>query len=143
MGISTTQPGPPEPAPAFGTILRWHRGKESTCQCRRCKRHEFSPWVGKIPWRRKWQPTAVFFPGEFLGWRSLAGYSPWGRRVRHDGAAEHSGSESPDDGQAAGPAGSPVPAIHSDLFVLCPFSPFSFPLCSSYQLLISFPVSVV
>ena len=35
---------------------RWHSGKESTCQFRRCKRCEFGPWLGKIPWRRKWQP---------------------------------------------------------------------------------------
>ena len=33
---------------------------------------------GKIPWRRKWQPTSVFLPGESHGQRSLAGYSPWG-----------------------------------------------------------------
>ena len=46
-------------------------GKEPTCQCRRHKRHRFYPWVGKIPWRRKWQPTPVFFPGEFHGQRSL------------------------------------------------------------------------
>ena len=32
----------------------------------------------QIPWRRKWQPTPVFLPGEHHGWRSLAGYSPWG-----------------------------------------------------------------
>ena len=44
----------------------------------------FNPWVGKIPWRRKWQPTPVFLPGESHGQRSLAGYSPWGRRVGHD-----------------------------------------------------------
>ena len=37
----------------------------------------FDPWVGKLPWRRKWQPTPVFLPGEFHGQRSLAGYSPW------------------------------------------------------------------
>ena len=36
------------------------------------------PWVGKIPWRREWQSTPVFLPGEFHGQRSLAGYSPWG-----------------------------------------------------------------
>ena len=36
----------------------------------------FDPWVGKIPWRRKWQPTPVFLPGESHGWRSLVGYSP-------------------------------------------------------------------
>ena len=35
-----------------------------------------NPWVGKIPWRRKWQPTPAFLPGEFYGQRSLAGYSP-------------------------------------------------------------------
>ena len=39
-------------------------GKESTCQCRRRKKHWFDPWVGNIPWRRSWQPTAVLLPGE-------------------------------------------------------------------------------
>ena len=41
----------------------------------------FHPWVGKIPRRRKWQPTPGFLPGESHGQRSLAGYSPWGRKV--------------------------------------------------------------
>jgi len=41
-------------------------------------RHGFDPWVGKIPWRRAWQPTLVLFPGESHGQRSLAGYSPQG-----------------------------------------------------------------
>ena len=41
--------------------------------------------IGKIPWRRKWQPTPVFLPGKFHGQRSLAGYSPWDHRtVWHD-----------------------------------------------------------
>ena len=53
-------------------------GKEHTCQCRRWKRRGFDPWVGKIPWRRAWQPTLVFLPGESHGQRSLVGYSPWG-----------------------------------------------------------------
>ena len=44
-------------------LPRWHSGKESTCQCRRCQRDGLNPWVGKIPWRRKWQPTPVFFLG--------------------------------------------------------------------------------
>ena len=35
-------------------------------------------WVGKIPWRRKWQPTPIILPGEFQGQRILAGYCPWG-----------------------------------------------------------------
>ena len=37
---------------------------------------EFDPWVGKIPWRRKWQPSPVFVPGESHGQRSLVGYCP-------------------------------------------------------------------
>ena len=53
-----------------GTVI-----KESACQCRRLK---FDPWVGKIPWRRKWQPTSVFLLWKFHGQRRLAGYSPWG-----------------------------------------------------------------
>ena len=51
-------------------------GKESACQYwwrKRC----LHPWVGKIPWRRKRQPTPVFLPGKVHGQRSLAGYSPW------------------------------------------------------------------
>ena len=51
-------------------------GKEHTCQCRRCKRHKFNPWVRKIPWRRVWQPTLVLLPGECHRQRSLAGYGP-------------------------------------------------------------------
>jgi len=37
-------------------------------------------WVGKMPWRRKWQPTPVFLPGKSHGWRSLAAYRSWGRK---------------------------------------------------------------
>ena len=60
----------------------WLSGKESACQCRR---PWFNPWVRKIPWRRKWQPTLVFLPGKSHGQRSMAGYSPWDhRRVGHD-----------------------------------------------------------
>ena len=55
----------------------WLSGKESTCPCRRCR---FDPWVKKILWRRKWQPTPVFLPGKFQGQRSLMGYSLWGRK---------------------------------------------------------------
>jgi len=39
---------------------------------------EFNPWIGKIPWRRKWQPTPVFLPEKFHGQRSLVGCIPWG-----------------------------------------------------------------
>ena len=45
------------------------------------------PGLGKIPWRRKWQPSPVFLPGASCGQRSLMGYSPWGhKRVGHDSA---------------------------------------------------------
>ena len=47
-------------------------------KCLQGRRHRFNPWIGKIPWRRKWQPTTVFLPGEFHGQRILAGYSPRG-----------------------------------------------------------------
>ena len=52
-------------------------GKESSSQCRR---PGFVPWVWKIPWRRAWQPTSIFLPGESHGQRSLAGYNPWGHK---------------------------------------------------------------
>ena len=61
-------------------LPRYHSGTDSVCQHRRRKRHGFSPWVRKIPWRRKWQPIPVFLPGEFHGQRSLAGNNPWGHR---------------------------------------------------------------
>ena len=48
--------------------------------CLQCGRPRFDPWVRKMPWRRKWQPTPVLLPGKFHGWRSLVGYSPWGRK---------------------------------------------------------------
>ena len=46
-----------------GPTLRWHKRKESACQCRRCKRLGIPSWVGKNPWRREWVPTPVFLPG--------------------------------------------------------------------------------
>ena len=60
----------------LGGFLGGISGKESACQCRRHKKHGFDPWVGKIPWRWKWQPTPVFLPRKFHGQRSLVGYSP-------------------------------------------------------------------
>ena len=50
-------------------------GKQSACNT---GRPGFNPWVGKIPWRRAWQPTPVLLPGEAHGQRSLAGYGLWG-----------------------------------------------------------------
>ena len=61
--------------PSASGTPRWLSGKEPTCQCRRHKRCGFDPWVGKIPWCRKWQPAPVFLPGIFHGRRSLEGCS--------------------------------------------------------------------
>ena len=58
-------------------LPRWLSGKEFICQC---GTHGFDPWVGKIPRRRKWQPTPLFLPGEFHGPEESRGYSPWGHK---------------------------------------------------------------
>ena len=58
-------------------LPRWLSGKEFDYQCRRHRNRGFSPWVRKIPWRRKRQPAQVFVPGEVHGQRDLASYSPW------------------------------------------------------------------
>ena len=56
------------------------RGKEPTCQCRRRKRLRFNHWVGKTPWRRAWQPTLAFLPGESHGQGNPGGSSPRGHK---------------------------------------------------------------
>ena len=61
-------------------LPRWLSGKQCGHQCRRCKRCWCNPRVRKLPWRRKWQPTPVFFAGKFHEQRSLVGYSPWGHK---------------------------------------------------------------
>ena len=64
----------------------WVSGKESTCQC---WRRGFAPWVSKIAWRRKWQPTPVFLPGKSHGQRSPAGNHSWAHiRVGHHSATK-------------------------------------------------------
>ena len=71
-----------------------------------------SPWVSKIPWRRKWQPIPISVPGEFQGQRSLVGDSPWGRkesdtteRPNH----HHQWIEVANSGEAAGPCAGEEP----------------------------------
>ena len=61
--------------------------KESACNAGRPR---FNPWVGKIPWRRKWQPTPAFSPGEVHGQRSLAGYRPWDSLGKNTRVGSHS-----------------------------------------------------
>ena len=78
-------------APLFMGFSRQEYWSGLLCQCSGHKRCWFNllwdhcsfllgfdPWVGKIPWRRKWQPTSIFLPGKSHGQRSLADYSPWG-----------------------------------------------------------------
>ena len=73
MGCRTSDSAGSDLCKSFprGTVVK----NPSACQCRR---HEFDPWVEKIPWRRKWQPTPVYLPGKFHGLRRLVGYSSWG-----------------------------------------------------------------
>ena len=59
-------------------VMLFH--KKPAWQFRRLKRHRFNIWVRKFPWRRAWQPTLVFLPGEAHEQMSLMGYSPWGRK---------------------------------------------------------------
>ena len=58
--------------------LPWWLRQEGICL--QCQKPGFDPWVSKIPWRREWVPTPVFLSGESHGQRSLAGYSPRGRK---------------------------------------------------------------
>ena len=79
LGSSLNQEGPSCHFHLIPDFPGGTSGKEPACQCRRHKRHGFNPWIGKIPWRRAWQPTPVFLPREFHGQRSLESYSPWNR----------------------------------------------------------------
>ena len=73
-------------------VLRWWlSGKESACQCKRHRKGGLYLWVGKIPWRRKWQTTPVFLSGISHGQRSLSGYSPWD--LKESDIAEHTHAE--------------------------------------------------
>ena len=66
-------------------------GRESACP-QKTRRRGFDPWVGKIPWRRKWHLTPVLVPGESHGQRSLAGYSPWVHK--ESDTTQHTGAHS-------------------------------------------------
>ena len=77
-------------------VAQWQR---ISLQCGRHQRCGFNPWAGKIPWRRKWQPTPVFLPGESLGQRSLEGHSP---RVHKElDVTEHTQMDAKDLGKIA------------------------------------------
>ena len=70
-----------KPALEGSGLSQWLRGKRIHLQGKSHRRCGFNPWVRKIFWRRAWQPTPVFLPGESRGQKSLAGYSPQGRKV--------------------------------------------------------------
>ena len=63
----------------------WLSSKEFSCQCRR---PVFNPWLGKIPWRRKWQPSPVYLPGKSQGQRSLVGSVHGVAKIRHNFATK-------------------------------------------------------
>ena len=54
-----------------------HGGSDGKVSARNAGDLRFYPWFGNIPWRREWQPTPIFLPGEFHGQQSLAGHNPW------------------------------------------------------------------
>ena len=79
QGLSQWQPPPPAPpAPPLSWSLCFPGGSDVKCLSAILETM-CDPWVRKILWRRKWQPTPVLLPGKSHGQRSLVGYSPWGR----------------------------------------------------------------
>ena len=72
-----------------GGLSRWYSGEESTCQCRRCQKCGLDPWLGKIPWSRKQEPTPVFLSGEFHRNESLGDYNPQVAKSQTWLATEH------------------------------------------------------
>ena len=62
------------PGPSWVNLPGGSNGKSV---CLKCGRPGFNRWVGKIIWRRKWQPIPVLLLGKFHGWRNLVGYTPW------------------------------------------------------------------
>ena len=82
-GVAPLHPPVPVQLPLLGCGLApfspdFPGGSDSKSICLQCRRPRFDPWVVKIPWRGKWQPTPVFLPGKSHGQKSLASYSPWG-----------------------------------------------------------------
>ena len=61
----------------YGHFMSFPGSSVGKQYCLQCRRLQFDFWVRKIPWRREWQPTAVFLLGKSYGQRSLVGYNPW------------------------------------------------------------------
>ena len=107
------------------SLRKWLSDKESSCQH---TRHGLDPWVGKIPCRRKWQPTPVFLPGASHGQRSLAGYGPCGHKewdpTEHmmDGYKNKKQTfqeHKPDPGPGGGPTPCALGQTQSQVLRLC------------------------
>ena len=89
----------------------------------------FEPWVGKIPWKRKWQSTPVFLPGKSHGRRKLAGHNPWGGRTPHSWAGHswahvntpHRTAASPDQHYGALPSSFVFLVFIRPMILLCLF----------------------
>ena len=116
-------------------------GIEPSCQCRRCKRLGFNPWVGKILWRRAWQPMPVFLPRESHGQRSLVGYSPWGCKESDTTEPTPQSPSLKPTGQCFSNSHQPVtlildPAWISNLF-LCSWVPPALPLLIKQDTMVS------
>ena len=107
---SGSEPMPPALAASQVAQLS---GKEYTRQNRR---PGFNPEIRKIPWRRTWQPTPVILPGKFHGQRSLAGYSPWGRKESDMTERAHLHTNA---ALTTGPPGSPAASLFWPLRVAC------------------------
>ena len=67
-------------APKMALVVKNKTKQKLPVNAGRCKRLGLDPYIGKIAWRRAWQPTPAFLPGESHGQRSLVGYSPWGHK---------------------------------------------------------------
>ena len=72
------------PLNIFAVVLCWHEASlvvQTVSVCLQCERPGFDPWIGKIPWRRKWQPTPVLLALKIPWTEELgAGYYPWGHK---------------------------------------------------------------
>ena len=86
------------------------------------------PWVGKIPWKRAWQPTPVFLPEKSQGHRSLVGFSPWG--CTESDTTEHRLSRA-------------LPSPHSDLPNPSPLLTRLIFLCSTYYFRTLYPIFIL
>ena len=93
-------------------------GKESACQCRRHKRCRFDPWFGKIPWRRTWQPTLVFLPGESMDRGAWRLQSVGSQRAGHDWACTQRRKVREEHSQPLCPSLTPSHSLSSRLAVV-------------------------